>query len=64
MGNLNKNQANCHNSIKGSTLEDHYPQELKSPLTDQIYFVKLVPLNVKIYLIENIFWSEVRKVGF
>ena len=36
--NLNKkkgNHANSHHSIKGSTLEDHYPQKLKSPLLDQ-----------------------------
>ena len=35
-GNLYKiKKANDHHSIQGSTLEDHYPQELKSPLSDQ-----------------------------
>ena len=48
MGNLNKsNHANGHHSIKGSALEDHYPQKLKSPFWTKIYLVK-VPLNVKI----------------
>jgi hypothetical protein len=38
MGNLKKVRKPSqkdHHSIKGSTLEDHYPQKLKSLLLDQ-----------------------------
>jgi hypothetical protein len=48
MGNLIKsNHANDYHSIKGSTLEDHYPQRLKSSLLDE-NLLRKVPLNVKI----------------
>ena len=32
---MQENHANGHRSIQGSTLEDRYPQNLKSPLLEQ-----------------------------
>ena len=51
MGNLNKGKKakpTTTTALKVAPyVEDHYPQELKSLILDQIYLVK-VPLNVKI----------------
>ena len=38
MGNLNKSKETKPTVTTASKVEDHYPQELKSPFTDPIYF--------------------------
>ena len=74
MGNLNKSKETTQTAttaLKVATLEDHYPQKIKSPFWTKIYIVK-VPLNVKIVEQDllhrkqflKILRSEVQKGGF